>query len=428
MNIYKLLFRAFTLVSFVLIPSLGYSVTKEEMDQARTIAAKSYLRYANDGSGYLDDLNPKTMEELEAALKTKEKENIKAFKAIPVPENYNDWDKDKLVEYWAVTAFQNKGLLEKGRGGRIRARSQINKMSIAAPQPKTAETTSAPVQTSSSNKADDDVAGTDAIVNTQNEINGLEAAENALQSNQEFEDDELNIEKAYNYTWVYIMILAILVALVIALVVYAANVLKKNGAGNEPRNPVNQDISGLQEELEHYKTLVSDKDVEIAMIKKKLETALRQNSELKGQLDAAASDIREPKISRPTVDVSHNKAMQTNVDLETRRPAIRSIYLGRANQRGIFVRADKTLNVGHSLYVLTTSDGYSGSFKIADTPAAWSLALSNPAEYLEHACTGYDLGNTSMVSRIVTEANGSAVFEGGCWRVVRKAKIRYEKD
>ena len=61
------------------------AVTDKEMEQARVIATQAYLRYANDGSGYLDDLHPKTMAELERSLKPKEKENIKAFKPYHCP-------------------------------------------------------------------------------------------------------------------------------------------------------------------------------------------------------------------------------------------------------------------------------------------------------------------------------------------------------
>ena len=98
----------------LLSPVFVFAVTQKEMEQARVIAAKTYIRYANNGSGYLDELNPKTLEELQSVLKPKEKENIKAFLAIPVPNDYKDWDKQKLVDYWA-NAFQDNSLDEKGR-------------------------------------------------------------------------------------------------------------------------------------------------------------------------------------------------------------------------------------------------------------------------------------------------------------------------
>ena len=80
----KRLIYILTLFFLLGTPFTASAVTDKEMEQARTIATKAYLRYANDGSGYLDKLNPKTMAELEKNLKPKEKENLKAFKAIPV--------------------------------------------------------------------------------------------------------------------------------------------------------------------------------------------------------------------------------------------------------------------------------------------------------------------------------------------------------
>lgn len=423
MKIFNVYIKIVAFAAILFTSANSFAVTRQEMDQARTIAAKAYIRYVNDGSGYLDDLNPKTMEELEKLLKPKEKENIKAFKAIPVPTDYKDWGKEQLVEYWAVTAFQNKGLQEKGRGGRIRARAQINKMTIAPPQPEV--TTPSPAASTNPLAA----KATDSISSIQNpavEASQLAAAENALSEGEEADYDDLNVDKATNYTWVYIMILAILVAVVLALVVYAANVFKKNGNQNYSGNP--QGNGGMDSETqEHYESIISDKDVEIAMITKKLESAQRQNSDLKSKIEALERELANLRTSTRMAPANERPQHEQPSEFSpTPKPTLRSIYLGRANQRGIFVRADRTLNMGHSVFVLNTSDGYSGSFKVADSPAAWSLALSNPAEYLETACIGHNLGDTSEASKIVTESAGTAVFEGGCWRVTRKAKIRYE--
>lgn len=402
----KNFFKTFVALSFLILPLLAFGVTQKEMEQARTIAAKAYLRYANDGSGYLDDLNPKTMEELEGIIKPKEKENLKAFKNIPVPSDYKDWNKEKLVEYWAVTAFQDKGLLEKGRGGRLRARSQINKMTIAPPQP---EAPAEAAQAVNPNVAADSTLS----------LNDFNPDANTALGTEEIPEESLNVEKATNYTWVYIMILGILVAIVVALVVYAANVFKKSGKQEGNHN------TSLQEDTEHLESLVADKEVEISMLKRKLEAATKQNSELKSKvetLEAELVSLRNANRFAPAAEP--RKTRETPVE-EPAKPLLRTIFLGRANSRGIFVRADRSLNIGNSVFVLDTSDGYTGTFRVADSPAAWSLALSNPKEYLETACTGHDLDNTVNVSRIITETSGTAVFEGGCWKVIRKAKIRY---
>lgn len=428
------------MVAALLAPIWASAVTQKEMEQARTIAAKAYLRYANDGSGYLDELNPVTMDELEAKLKAKEKENIKAFKEIPVPADYKEWDKDKLVEYWGVTAFQSSNLLEKGRGGRLRAKPQIAKMSVTEPQisapaaqnnqAPTAEnstpTTPAPApEATPPTQAEPEPAQAAAPTESENPAQELENIQNQeteiLADEENFENDAQNLEKASDDSWVYIMVLCILVAVVIALVVYAANVMKKSNkkgaygaeGANDPQ---------MAEKLEHFESSLTEKNGEVLMLTKKLESANRQNAELKAKVEALTAELaslRNEAGSKPTYESQVEPA-------ERPKHTLRSIFLGRANAKGIFVRADRTLNMGNSIFVLETSDGYSGTFRVADSPAAWSLALSNPREYLETACTGYDLDNTSNASQIATETSGTAVFEGGCWRVIRKARIRYE--
>ena len=102
----KKIFQAVAIVVLTSVTALPLgAVTDKEMEEARAITAKAYLRYANDGSGYLDEVSAKTMSELNSKLKAKEKENIKAFNSVKVPTDYASWDKEKLVEFWAVTFF-----------------------------------------------------------------------------------------------------------------------------------------------------------------------------------------------------------------------------------------------------------------------------------------------------------------------------------
>lgn len=61
----------FTLLA-VFICLSAVAVTREEMEQARTITAQAFLRYMNNGSGYLDELNPIRVSDLKKSLKEKE--------------------------------------------------------------------------------------------------------------------------------------------------------------------------------------------------------------------------------------------------------------------------------------------------------------------------------------------------------------------
>ena len=97
-----------TLIAFVAVASSAWGVTREEMEQARTITAQAFLRYMNNGSDYLDKLDPVRVSDLKNSLKTKEKENKKIFESIEYPkiEFYGQWSKDDLLKYWG-TDFWN---------------------------------------------------------------------------------------------------------------------------------------------------------------------------------------------------------------------------------------------------------------------------------------------------------------------------------
>lgn len=422
MNILSTYFRALVLIALFTVPSLAMAVTQKEMEQARTIATQTYLRYANNGSGYLDEVKPAptTMAELEAVLKTKEKENIKAFKAIPVPSDYASWDKDKLVEYWSVTAFKTPGLIEAGKVGRSKAAKLIKAMTVTAPQ---AASASAPAASSPSPES-----GKASTPETLAQADSIAEAEINATADQMEEDAELAEEKESDHTWVYVMVLCILVAIVVGLVVYAASVFKRNGGDKNSGLRRDEREEEDNENIERLETLLADKDMEIGMLKKKLDSASKQNSELKAKLDSLSAEIAILRGAGASRKEQEKKGEETLLAEKrgSQKGTLRAIYLGRANARGIFVRADKTLNPGHSIFVLETNDGFSGSFRVANSPEAWDLALSDPREYLTAACSGPDLEDTDDVTRIVNEASGTAVFEGGCWKVIRKAKIRYE--
>ena len=131
MGISKTLRNTLTAIALMAIGLPIQAVTDKEMEQAKTIAAQAYLRYANDGSGYLDDFKATSMSELEGKLKAKEKENIKAFKSVKIPSDYASWDKAKLIEFWSVTFFTSPNLAEKGKIAKSRVKSRISAMTIA---------------------------------------------------------------------------------------------------------------------------------------------------------------------------------------------------------------------------------------------------------------------------------------------------------
>lgn len=516
------------------------AVTKDEMEQARTIAATRYLRYANNMSAYLDDVNPKNMQELQGLLKDKEKENIKAFLAVSVPSDYASWDKEKLVAYWGGEFFKNNSSLDKkGADCYNDVKKRIQTLSVSAPG--TPEPAATPDPAASQASADPNAQPV-SLSDGQTPDAGVE----------ETATEERNQEEGSSNTWTYVIILGILVIIVIWLIVYASNVLKRNNnrRSSSPRRPqrdpddfpsaapgkptpsaksaaisqsAQRETIGesrlndnrarrLERELADREAKIRRLEADLKMAKgdlrhaeaqldetsRLLEESRRENARLRSDVNNLSEGIsknagREPaerparqsfhrsrladEPSRPQNDSPINPIPTEKRDDEEQRQAElygpkpqpvqqaaeivapvaqkiqpkeepkeepkqdpnahkympststpaaqRTIFLGRVNTKGIFVRADRNFNPGNSYYRLVTSDGASGTFSVINDPSVWELALVQPDEVLFNACSGPQLNETYGRNEIITQIPGKAVFEDGAWKVVKKAEIRY---
>lgn len=403
------------------------------MEEARAITAQAYLRYANDGSGYLDEFRATSMSQLESKLKTKERENLKAFKTVKVPGDYASWDKAKLVEFWGVTFFTSPNLAEKGKAARTRVKQRINAMTVAAPAPvkeeKPAESKPAEelkdvkaAEASAEGVSAENVSATDAdagkILEKQEEIL---ADQNAIAQDTE----ERQYKKEDSGTWIYVLVLVVLIGVVIWLVVFAANMMKKQseplaqsarnsdeGADNRENAELRKQYASQKNALEEYKAAFEEAQAENKRLRTEIKAIKAELSEALAARDAA---LRAPKPAAESPRPAAATPAQPSV-----------LYLGRVNGRGLFVRADRRLNPGHTIYRLETRDGLVGTFHVVDTPEVTDLALNNPVEYLSGGCNAIDIEDTAGAHNIVTENAGTAMFENGTWKVLRKSRIRFE--
>lgn len=464
-------FIAVLLAVAAIVPTAS-GVTKEEMEKARAITAQAYLRYANNGSGYLDEFRASSMSELKSKLKKQELENLKSFEAVAVPADYAAWDKTKLVDYWSKTFFSSPGLLAEGKKARSRVASRLSAMTIAEPQPEAKEEPAEQPAIAAETEAGRPV---EAVAT---EATAQDAAADSIPGEMANQPEP---RRTNSYTWLYVVILCVLVGVVIWLVVYALNAMKRQPKGAEQQG--GEQLPEPMEELSKHQTAerhraemgaiqanysesLSRKDYEIAELRRDLESLRRRdgNSEirirdLEAEIATLRADLSEanrqlaearkasasrpamsidtpaPTVSAPTeqpgVYAPEQPAETTRLQRrytpqpERRRP-VREIFLGRANSRGIFVRADRDYVAGQSLFILSTSDGISGSFTLIENDSVWETVLSAPEETLTGACTGHRLADTDGVVSVVNDQAGTAIFEGGCWRVVRKARISYD--
>ncbi|MCM1153174.1 MAG: hypothetical protein NC328_05930 [Muribaculum sp.] len=458
-------------LSLLLIVGVGipaFSVTKDEMEKARAISAKIYLRWANNGSDYLDSKNPSSLSDLESTLKSKEKENIKAFKNIPVPADYESWDKEKLVEYWSKTALATAGLNADGvrSGAKSQIRQQLNKMSVTAPATKAQEAEEAVAA------VDTPQSETEEIPQTVEQL--TEVAEDSLLAEDSMavtDSIEAPAKKQSSSTWIYIVALALLVIAVIALVVYASRNMKKGDDDNEDpgpersrqrpsspapastvsagqshsftvgataqresvATPTNIAAEGDAARMrEKYAENLALKQEEIRDLTRQLDTVTRQNDAMSEQVETLQQEVDRLRgeLGRlqgapETAAASAVTAASAKTSASTAASRSRQIFLGRVNSRGQFVRADRSLNPGHSIYILDTADGVTGSFRVAEHSSVPEVSFTRPLEMLSGGCVAMDITDTKGKTGIITETPGTAVFEDNIWRVVRKARIRF---
>lgn len=295
------------------IPS--FAVTDKEMEQARAIAAKHYLRYANNGSDYLDKLSPTSVADLSKSLKAKEQENLKSFNAVAVPKDYASWDKKKLVDYWSSTFFRSPGLKEDGKKCLGILARNLNKMTVAAPgtAPKPSEATAdtKPADTKPAESKPDETKAAESKTAAQTPAapspaeqevtadDALEAAVVQAQADAGLVDEQP--KKSSNTGW-YIGILVVLVGVVIWLVMYASKSMKETGAtladhkvGEKEIREAKRAAKEEQNKMrEQYASSLTSKNDEIKQLK-------AQCAALEGQLDASR---RETDVLRRDLDAA----------------------------------------------------------------------------------------------------------------------------
>ena len=425
------------LISLFSLPS--FAVSDKDMEEAKVIAAKLYLRWANNGSGYLDDVSASSMADLESKLKAQEKENLKAFKSVSIPADYASWDKQRFVQFWGTTFFTSPALNADGKRAKDRVKAKVSAMNVSAPsstpkaeEPKQAETKPEEKKTA------EETASTEAM----NEEGGITIPEPQEVVHQEeamadslavLQADEQSMamsdrpEKAKSHTWIYVIILIVLVILVVWLMVYAANMMKKQGKENRAfeggDKKLKKEIASmeaendkLRSEVSRLKSEIEAAKAEIIRLKAMQADERKQRKEEKQPLSAQASPVAK-EIPAPQRKQEESKPQPK---------IINEIYLGRANPKGLFVRGDRRPNPAHTVFRLDTKDGIVGTFRFAATPEAFELATSNPLQYLAGGCVCENFEDAENASSLITEAPGTAILENGCWKVLRKSKIRFE--
>ena len=405
-----------SLIVSVVVTSSAWGVTREEMEQARTITAQAFLRYMNNGSDYLDKLDPVKVSDLKNSLKTKEKENIKIFESIEYPkiEVYSQWSKDDLLKYWGTDFWNDSRIPAHCKGARVRVKSKIGAMNVGAEAIKSQETTATLAEADNaaseaqrvldSIKMADSIATEAAILEASNDVTQEDFASDSIAAEESAIEEEETVKSKSSPTLIYSLILIVLVVIIAALIIYAVKGIQKSGKQDVKRDKNEETDSADEEDDENhiYKETLDEKNREIASLKAEIDRLNNVILRMNDRLSDAISEISPNQ--RPT----------------------RTIYLAYANSKNVFVRADSVYNEDYSIFKLVTSDGITGSFSVIDNPIANKLALSLPISILKNSCQSEDMHHDNWCKQIITENAGTAIFENGRWIVKRKADINFQ--
>lgn len=423
------------------IPS--YAVSDREMEQARTLAAKHYLRYANNGSDYLDKISPSSMAELTKHLKAKELENIKSFNAVPVPKDYASWDKAKLVDYWSKTFFKSPGLKEDGKKCLGILGKNIGKMEVKAPAPAAKEpekpadkpsVASQPAPTPQPQAAAPAASDAAEPGEAQPTPAQLEAEAEAAAEETDLQEERPKKESGTIY---YVIFLVLLIGVVIWLVMYAQKSMKETNQIVSDHRSGDKEIRdakrAAKEEVnkmrDQYAASISAKNEEIKQLRAKCGQLEDEIEVLKKQLARkAAAPAPQPVRQAPAMEEARERAEAPRAAASAQRQQTvlpPMVYLGYVNQRGLFVKASRSLNEETSVYKMDIPDGTHGSFRVVNEASVLDRLLSDPGMWLAGGCEIENPGDADIATEIVTITPGEAVFADNTCRVVAKARIKF---
>ena len=168
----------------------------------------------------------------------------------------------------------------------------------------------------------------------------------------------------------------------------------------------------------------------------------KENAELKKELDYKTNKLNSQfeKFSKNiTTDLNRvtylvNRRRPTDIDFdggekdgtELAYNGPKRLFLTKPDANDYFIRTTEVVEIGNSIFELSTNDGVTGTFKIIDNPEVHQFALMMPTENLVRACTGKGIQISNGKTRIVTDREGTARLENGRWHVAVKAIIHYE--
>ena len=181
-------------------------------------------------------------------------------------------------------------------------------------------------------------------------------------------------------------------------------------------NARDREVERLRDWIVRLETEVKDLRQEVRKLSVKMESA-------KIPMEITNSGVPE-QIVKPALAPSTNA-----VPAPAREPekTIQNFYLSTPNSDGSFNNssANSSYKEGASIYKFQNTKENQAKFKIDEHEASVRLALAYPDKNIDPVCDALNAFDPKA-RKIYTVENGIAELIGDKWKVITKARIRYE--
>lgn len=181
----------------------------------------------------------------------------------------------------------------------------------------------------------------------------------------------------------------------------------------------NEEMQRILEDIATISSRIDDIEKSIALCNKRMTEICQKISDMQAEVDAMKIETSKQTSLLPGVgDLDVPDTPSTGGQRG-------SIFLAPPASDGTFANFSSTLQIGKSVYELTTTDGANGTFSMIDSDDALATAMISVSQFVKSVCR-ID-GNTRVYpAHISTIEKGMAVKENGVWKVSKKALVRFE--
>ena len=174
------------------------------------------------------------------------------------------------------------------------------------------------------------------------------------------------------------------------------------------------------------KALIAELNERLERLEEAIKKSQRQTAKLTSRLDEAEKRLAEWESRAETADAERHDTGPATANNATATPATTTLYFSAPTPDGVFTAPSATEQTGTSIYTLTTSDGVSGQFVMLDSHDAIATASISLSQFVKPACR-IRQGVNGVPRSVTTVEPGTAVCDGGKWKIAQKAVIDFGK-